>query len=174
SVSYEGQITDNFIDVVPGRPPTNPAIWDRYAGTFRAPFRNYMGMARLTALRGRHTLDAIWTARHLSTQSNFGAKLSRDAGVVSSYGVSNAQLRDRYVSAALVNEISLHVLYNDQDDSPLVPGPTFQYPSIQVGRTEFPVTITERHIGLSDRSEEHTSELQSRSDLVCRLLLEKK
>src|SRR2546421_4838583 len=31
-------------------------------------------------------------------------------------------------------------------------------------------------IGVSDllRSEEHTSELQSRSDLVCRLLLEKK
>src|SRR3989440_7681078 len=26
----------------------------------------------------------------------------------------------------------------------------------------------------SDRSEEHTSELQSRSDIVCRLLLEKK
>src|SRR5690349_25012315 len=28
--------------------------------------------------------------------------------------------------------------------------------------------------GASDRSEEHTSELQSRRDLVCRLLLEKK
>src|SRR2546421_8136679 len=28
--------------------------------------------------------------------------------------------------------------------------------------------------GVEDRSEEHTSELQSRSDLVCRLLLEKK
>src|SRR5438034_5288262 len=28
--------------------------------------------------------------------------------------------------------------------------------------------------GLSKRSEEHTSELQSHSDLVCRLLLEKK
>ena len=27
---------------------------------------------------------------------------------------------------------------------------------------------------LSDRSEEHTSELQSRTNLVCRLLLEKK
>src|SRR2546428_4771430 len=27
---------------------------------------------------------------------------------------------------------------------------------------------------VNDRSEEHTSELQSRSDLVCRLLLEKK
>src|SRR5450432_4378584 len=38
-----------------------------------------------------------------------------------------------------------------------------------------------RHVGLvegqalgRERSEEHTSELQSRSDLVCRLLLEKK
>src|SRR5206468_10828181 len=32
----------------------------------------------------------------------------------------------------------------------------------------------ERHSPQSGRSEEHTSELQSRSDLVCRLLLEKK
>src|SRR5206468_11722652 len=30
------------------------------------------------------------------------------------------------------------------------------------------------HRGVKARSEEHTSELQSRSDLVCRLLLEKK
>src|SRR2546421_8954108 len=29
-------------------------------------------------------------------------------------------------------------------------------------------------VGVAPRSEEHTSELQSRSDLVCRLLLEKK
>src|SRR5438034_5529551 len=32
----------------------------------------------------------------------------------------------------------------------------------------------EPDIGLAQRSEEHTSELQSHSDLVCRLLLEKK
>src|SRR5438132_4940171 len=31
-----------------------------------------------------------------------------------------------------------------------------------------------RIVGTSSRSEEHTSELQSHSDLVCRLLLEKK
>src|SRR5690349_24121329 len=31
-----------------------------------------------------------------------------------------------------------------------------------------------RHVELRRRSEEHTSELQSRRDLVCRLLLEKK
>src|SRR5438309_7941755 len=34
--------------------------------------------------------------------------------------------------------------------------------------------IFERHVSLADRSEEHTSELQSQFHLVCRLLLEKK
>src|SRR5699024_11809794 len=36
------------------------------------------------------------------------------------------------------------------------------------------VTVTETDDDMLDRSEEHTSELQSRFDLVCRLLLEKK
>src|SRR2546428_7494085 len=35
--------------------------------------------------------------------------------------------------------------------------------------------VSAAHLGrMTKRSEEHTSELQSRSDLVCRLLLEKK
>src|SRR5206468_12111624 len=34
--------------------------------------------------------------------------------------------------------------------------------------------VFDSHLAEPDRSEEHTSELQSRSDLVCRLLLEKK
>src|SRR5438034_6623636 len=34
--------------------------------------------------------------------------------------------------------------------------------------------LPDRHSGAAGRSEEHTSELQSHSDLVCRLLLEKK
>src|SRR5271163_5139669 len=37
-----------------------------------------------------------------------------------------------------------------------------------------PLRLQLGHRPASDRSEEHTSELQSRSDLVCRLLLEKK
>src|SRR2546428_9745987 len=40
------------------------------------------------------------------------------------------------------------------------------------GRHERPTPV--RHHMAEGRSEEHTSELQSRSDLVCRLLLEKK
>src|SRR5207249_11045132 len=38
----------------------------------------------------------------------------------------------------------------------------------------FPVPLEKRTSILQQRSEEHTSELQSRFDLVCRLLLEKK
>ena len=45
-------------------------------------------------------------------------------------------------------------------------------------RTKSQITIPKdivNHLGLAEgRSEEHTSELQSRFDLVCRLLLEKK
>src|SRR2546429_4545198 len=46
-----------------------------------------------------------------------------------------------------------------------------------VGRLAFsimPATFLERFYRLTDRSEEHTSELQSRLHLACRLLLEKK
>src|SRR2546430_5496286 len=43
---------------------------------------------------------------------------------------------------------------------------------VQAGRDHrHPHLVTE---GVIDRSEEHTSELQSQSNLVCRLLLEKK
>src|SRR5690606_41952835 len=38
----------------------------------------------------------------------------------------------------------------------------------------FPNSRRPSEIGLASRSEEHTSELQSRENLVCRLLLEKK
>src|SRR2546430_2944416 len=37
-----------------------------------------------------------------------------------------------------------------------------------------PVTMAGGRVGEGERSEEHTSELQSQSNIVCRLLLEKK
>src|SRR5256885_12846314 len=40
--------------------------------------------------------------------------------------------------------------------------------------TELPPTMTSNRPGSTTRSEEHTSELQSPCNLVCRLLLEKK
>src|SRR5947207_6024904 len=49
--------------------------------------------------------------------------------------------------------------------------------AIPVGKTNDAVSVRhvkEFRLGARWRSEEHTSELQSHSDLVCRLLLEKK
>src|SRR5436309_4392082 len=42
------------------------------------------------------------------------------------------------------------------------------------GQLDQPIDIDDRGTPLLKRSEEHTSELQSRENLVCRLLLEKK
>src|SRR5438034_11497108 len=53
---------------------------------------------------------------------------------------------------------------------PLAPAPTVYFPVAQVSGN-----MTTLHTWFQpNRSEEHTSELQSHSDLVCRLLLEKK
>src|SRR2546421_8085083 len=61
------------------------------------------------------------------------------------------------------------------------PGEKLQYSNPGLGMMAYCVTAAIRggehkdiRTLLRERSEEHTSELQSRSDLVCRLLLEKK
>jgi len=157
SVSYGGEITSNYLTVVPGGPSSNPTIWSRYAGTFRSPVENQSGLARLTFLHGPHTLDGSWSARQLRTTAGFGAKtatgvvLSRDAGIISSYRVSSAQLRDRYASASLLNELSLNALLTNDADRQSMPGPTFQYPGIQIGRTTYPSISIGRRIGVSEK-----------------------
>src|SRR5438034_2594019 len=49
-----------------------------------------------------------------------------------------------------------------------------QRPQLQATDTALAVRLQSDGLQRSARSEEHTSELQSHSDLVCRLLLEKK
>ena len=156
ALSYEGQSTDNYVDVVPGRPNATPGVWDQQAGTFAAPFRNRMGMAHLTALAGPHTLDATWIARSLTNESSFGVQqnnvvLSHDAATTSTYAVTSVQLRDRYVLPSFVNELSIRLLRADSDDEPLRPGPTLRYPGIQFGRTNFPITSIEHHLSIVDK-----------------------
>jgi hypothetical protein len=151
ALSYEGQLTDNFIGVVPGRPPANPGIWDRYAGTFEAPNRHHNGLLRLTAPFGSHTLDAIAATRSIRSQTGFGVvldgrMLTRDAGISGNSRVTSLQLRDTYASHAVVNEVSLHLLDFRNDQSLLVPQPTLLYPSIQIGRSLLPFINEERHL----------------------------
>src|SRR5438034_11815918 len=59
-----------------------------------------------------------------------------------------------------------------REDAPVVdPDPE---PAAYAAPAQRPVGRVEVDVALKERSEEHTSELQSHSDLVCRLLLEKK
>jgi len=151
SLSYEGQLTDHFIDVVPGRPPENPGIWDQHAGTFMAPHRLHTGLLRVTAPLGSHTLDAIWATRHLRSESNFGVRLmnrmlAREAGLSGRTRVNSVQFRDTYTSAFIVNEFSVHILDFANTQARLVTGPTFQYPGIQTGRVNFPFAVSDLHV----------------------------
>jgi hypothetical protein len=157
AASYEEQNTDNFVDVVPGRPVVNPALWDQYAGTFRAPIRNQMGTLRLTAPLGRHSLDATWVTRALSTETGFGIRVNgvmfgHDAGIVGRYRTQSFGLRDTYARGAFVNELAGHILTNSQNELPLSPGPTFRYPSLQRGVAANPIVTSERHLALSNKS----------------------
>src|SRR5256886_8415484 len=51
---------------------------------------------------------------------------------------------------------------------------TLDYGPDVLDRFDFVIGSIHSRFGMSERSEEHTSELQSQSNLVCRLLLEKK
>jgi hypothetical protein len=158
ALSYEGQITNAYVGVVPVRPAYAPNVWNQYAGTFRAPYGNHMGMARLTAQYGAHTIDAIWTDRRLSNVSSFGGlqsgvQQSYDAALVSAYTVSTSQLRDRWVSGRFINELSLTTLNDHQDDEPRIPGSVYQYPDLQtLGRTSYPLIQSFRSTGLAERA----------------------
>src|SRR5205085_8637155 len=55
------------------------------------------------------------------------------------------------------------------DHAPTPPRPAAEHPSAHAGRADLAAAPRR-----GCRSEEHTSELQSQSNLVCRLLLEKK
>jgi hypothetical protein len=156
SLSYEGQFSDNFVDVVPPLPTAAPAIWDAYAGTFGAPSRVHGGLLRLTAPLRAHILDAIWATRHVRAESGFGAQLtgrllSHEAGIVGGIRANSLQLRDTYASASFTNELSLHVIDMRNQQSPITAGPTLQYPDFQIGRLNYPFLIRDRQLHLVDK-----------------------
>src|SRR5438034_6321828 len=62
---------------------------------------------------------------------------------------------------------------DDEGEAPLRNGAW--YPILSSGVNRAVLEVSGQRVAVpQDRSEEHTSELQSHSDLVCRLLLEKK
>lgn len=156
SLTYEGQSYNSYVSVVPGRPAENPDEWRQYAGDFKAPLQLSSGVLRLTGLLGSHTIDAIWTARHLSVESDFGRAVdnvmfSHDAGMLSRSNLNTVLVRDTYASKSVVNELSVFLLDAKLRDTPLVPGPTFRYPSIQFGRNTQPAFFDTRHLRMVDK-----------------------
>src|SRR2546430_6392314 len=64
-------------------------------------------------------------------------------------------------------------LFRSQSQQTVFIPQSFHYPTMSIYSISLLVSIVSSILS-SNRSEEHTSELQSQSNLVCRLLLEKK
>lgn len=158
SLSYESQITDNYIDVVVPAPAVQPDRYTSYAGTYRAPSRVHNGLLRLTAPVGSHSVDAMLAVRNVSREAAFGEYapggrlVVRDAGPKGTSTLTNLQLRDTYTRASFVNELSLHLLTLRNVQDIINPGPTLRYPSIITGNQLLPTDIKDRHIKLINRS----------------------
>ena len=156
AASFERQVTDNYVSVVPGRPAANPEIWSSYAGTFRAPSRNDIGTLRLTAPAGAHTVDLSLTSRRLAGEGGFGTRtaatlLAHDAGTSTRFGATSARLRDTWASGRFANEISIDVLDTRNDDHALRPGPAYRYPGLQLGNNSLPSVSVEHHVGIGEK-----------------------
>jgi hypothetical protein len=153
AANYEVTNTANYIDVVPGKPTFNPAIWDSYRGSQKAPNLNHTGFARVTFEQSpRSTIDAEWAIRRMTGESNFGGTVARDGGIDQKYFINVAQVRHRYLPRpSLLNELSLQLVNWNHDEGQLVPGPQLNYPSIVLGTATFPLKLNERHLRFIDR-----------------------
>ena len=149
AISYEQNHIDDAITVT----PTNPGVFNQFRGDQPAPTVNHNGVIRLTAPMGdKNTLDAIYAGRYYNSETNFGGRVSRDGGIKAKYWVHSAQLRNTYTpTSSIVNQLSLHMLIWDHNESPLVPGPQRTYPSIITGTNTFPLLLKEKHYRLTDK-----------------------
>lgn len=153
ALSYEQNNISDAITVSPGQPAYNPTLWDAFRGDHAAPTQNHTGVARLTATVSQaHTLDAIYAGRFYDSETFFGGRASRDAGISANYWVHSAQLRDTYTPTnSLVNQFSLHLLTWNHNELPLKPGPQRNYPSIFFGRNNFPLELAEKHFRATNK-----------------------
>lgn len=154
AANYELTNTNNYIDVVPGRPAANPTLWDAYRGSFAAPTRNHTGFLRLTYTPSqRQTLDAELATRYLTGQGNFGGTVTQQGGITQKYFINVAQVRHRYLPTPnTVNELSLQLVQWHHNEDQLQPGPARAYPSIIFGTASFPLVLNEVHLRAIDRA----------------------
>lgn len=153
AVNYEMTNTNNYIDVVPGRPTYNPTFWDSYRGAKKAPNLNHNLFTRLTFNQNaRSTFDVEWALRRMTGESNFGGTTAREGGIDQTYLINIGQIRHRYLpTPGSLNELSLQIVNWNHDEGQLVPGPQLNYPSLITGTATFPLKLNERHLRIIDR-----------------------
>jgi hypothetical protein len=146
AASYELLKSANYVAVIPGRPASNPAIWDSYAGLFNAPNRNQAGLLRLTySASERSSLEAIVSSRYFTGESGFGGIQAAGSPIDQKYGVNTVNLRHRWVApGGLANEASLQFVGWSSDDRPKVVGPELRYPTLDIGHADGIVQIHEK------------------------------
>src|SRR5688572_31080682 len=97
-----------------------------------------------------------------------------DIGIVfrKTLGRYNVHTNGREIDCVLSSLLHKHLIYPTADPTSL----RHKVQEVRELDKVDPVAIGERvrYVNAGNRSEEHTSELQSQSNLVCRLLLEKK
>ncbi|MDP2884923.1 MAG: TonB-dependent receptor [Ignavibacteria bacterium] len=151
--SYEDQNSNEYIDVVPGRPAYNPGIWDKYAGTFEAPNENQIGVLRLTYQHDNdNTFDYIWSARYLASKTNFGGTVSEAGGIYGQYHINSHMLKwTDIISPKMFNEMSFRYLRWRHYEPAILNGPAYSYPSITIGTSGFPIKVEEDHFTLNEK-----------------------
>ncbi len=150
AASYEVAKTNFYLDVNPISGP-----FTQFKGSFLAPNNNHTLFTRLTMVSSPTvTYDFMGSARLLTGEGNFGARLSRDAGISQDYKIFTGQLRQKYVapSGNLVNEASLQIVNWNHNEAPLFPGPQRTYPGIVFGTSGFPLILKETHFRLVNRA----------------------
>src|SRR5437773_4107276 len=126
----------------------------------------------MTALRPCTRQDAYRADVTYGTNNEFGFDYLRD-----NMRFTLDELVQRELHYAIVDEVD-SILIDEARTPLIISGPADESTELYykldriIPRLKRAATIVEGK--LSERSEEHTSELQSHHDLVCRLLLEKK
>ena len=140
ALNYEVTDTDNIIDVVPGQPASNPAIWNQYAGPHKAPNLNHNGFFRGTYTPSeRNTFDFSWALRYMTGESNFGGTVAQNGGIDQSYLINVGQLRHRYLPKPnLLNELSLQLVNWHHDEGQLVEREQRTVPGHYAGHGDVP------------------------------------
>jgi hypothetical protein len=72
--------------------------------------------------------------------------------MLSRSNLNSVLLRDTYASRSVVNEVSLYLLDAKLRETPLVPGSTFRYPGIQLGRSTQPAFFDTRHLRVVNKT----------------------